>query len=113
MWQATWREQSKEQGQVYKKLADSKNQLTQLQTKLAHLEQGVPDAAYVPTMLKDLELAGKQHGIEVTGLRPMPVKNYAPGKDKDAGEAKPYEPLDLEAPRAAAATPICSTSFNR
>lgn len=93
---AQMREQSKEQRDIYKKLDASKVELTDLRTKLAHLEQGVPDAAYVPTMLKDLEMAGKQHGIEVTGVRPMPIKAQTPGKDKDAVEQKPYQPLDLE-----------------
>ena len=67
---AELREQDREQQQIFSKLEDSKKDLADLKAKLVHLEQGVPDPAYVPTMLKELELAGKQKGIEVTGLRP-------------------------------------------
>lgn len=89
-------EQSKEQQEIYKKLDASKQELADLKTKLSHLEAGVPDAAYVPTMLKDLELVGKAHGIEVTGLRPAQAKTPPPSKDKDVTTQKPYQPLDLE-----------------
>ena len=90
------REKDREQQLIYSKLEDSKKQLQDLQTKLVHLERGIPDAAYVPSMLKELELAGKQKGIEVTGLRPMATKTTTASKDKDDQTKKPYQPLDLE-----------------
>jgi Tfp pilus assembly protein PilO len=90
------RKQDQEQQKIFTQLDDSKKQLADLQTKLVHLEQGVPDAAYVPTMLKELELAGKKQGIEVTGLRPMTKRPTAGAKDKELNDQKPYQPLDLE-----------------
>lgn len=77
-------------------LDQSQTDLSQLQTKLAHLEQGVPMFAYVPTMLKELESTGKQHKIEVLGVRPVPKQqSSAPSKDKKPAR-KPYEELDIE-----------------
>ncbi len=90
------REQDREQNQIYVKLQQSQKDLQDLQTQLAHLEASVPDSAYVPTMLKELELAGKQKGIEVTGLRPATKKPSMGSKDKAADTQKPYMPLDLE-----------------
>jgi Tfp pilus assembly protein PilO len=89
-------EQAREQKQIYMKLADTQKDLADLQVKLSHLEQGVPEAAFVPTMLKELEDAGKQRSIEVLGVRPVTVKGPKYGKDPQADEDKPYEPLDLE-----------------
>jgi Tfp pilus assembly protein PilO len=90
------REQSREQTQLNAKLESTKKDLADLKDKLSHLEEGIPDAAYVPTLLKDLETVGKQHGIDVTGLRPVAVKAQPTAKDKDTSDVKPYQPLDLE-----------------
>jgi hypothetical protein len=46
------------------------------------LEQGVPEFAYVPTLLKELEAFGISNGIEVFGVRPMPNPVQTP-KDKE------------------------------
>ncbi len=89
-------EQAKEQQQIYLKLNDSQKTLLDLKSKLAHLEQGVPEAAYLPTMLKELELTGKQHGIEVTGIRPLAVKGPTFGKETNPDANKPYQPMDIE-----------------
>jgi len=78
------------------KLVQSSRDLADLRTQLAHLEQGIPDAAYVPTMLKELEAMGKTQSVEVTGLRPAAKKPAAFNGEKKSSEAKPYEPLDLE-----------------
>lgn len=89
-------EQVMEQHQLFAKLSDSKKSLEDLKSKLAHLEQGVPEAAYLPGMLKELEDAGKANGIEVTGVRPMTNKGPTYGKVTDPNASKPYQPLDLE-----------------
>lgn len=92
---AQLQEQTREQDKIYNKLAESKQQLTDLQTKLAHLEQGIPDSAFIPTMLKNLADFGKQQHVEVTGLRPVAVRSSTtPAKDK-FNDKKPYEPLDM------------------
>jgi Tfp pilus assembly protein PilO len=62
--------------------------------ELVHLERGVPAFAYVPTMLRELEAYGKQNGIEVLGIRPIPK---AEQKDKDGKKKKaPYEEISIE-----------------
>jgi Tfp pilus assembly protein PilO len=75
------------------KLADLNNEAAATGVKLAHLEQGVPEVAYVPTMLKELEAFGKKNGIAVFGVRPMMPPASAPDKKK---KAKPYEELIIE-----------------
>jgi Tfp pilus assembly protein PilO len=77
------------------KLLQAQRDLVGLKAHLAHLEQGIPDAAYVPTMLKELEALGKTQGVEVSGLRPA-VARVNPMAEKKPFDAKPYEPLDLE-----------------
>jgi len=62
--------------------------------KLAHLEKGITEIAYVPTMLKELESFGNKNGILVTGVRPVP-KVEVKGKEKKA-RTTPYEELTIE-----------------
>lgn len=67
-----------------------------LRAKLKHLEEGVPNFAYIPSMAKELELAGRSHGIEVLGVRP--VADPA-AKKEVAGEKKTrkaYEELTIQ-----------------
>ncbi|HMS54722.1 MAG TPA: type 4a pilus biogenesis protein PilO [Fimbriimonadaceae bacterium] len=67
--------------------------------KLAHLEKSVSEAAYVPTLLKELEAFGKASGIAVTGVRPVAQQQSKPGKDKDKDKKKarkPYVELGIE-----------------
>ena len=47
---------------VKKELDDSKAKLTDFSSKLQHLEAGISDAAYVPTLLTELEKVGKANG---------------------------------------------------
>lgn len=62
--------------------------------ELEHLEKGVPAFAYVPTLLRELELFGKKNGIEVLGVRPIPKVET---KDKNGKpKKKPYEELAIE-----------------
>jgi len=87
---------------VQKELDDSKAQLQETSEKLKHLEASVPDFAYVPTLLTELERVGKENGIEVLGVRPVPKPPEA--KKPDDGEvststvkqSKPYEELNIE-----------------
>lgn len=85
--------------EVQKMLADSQAKLTAMTTNLKHLEEGVPDFAYVPTLLSELEKWGKDNGIQVLGVRPMPKPVTAKDKDKTSGDRprkKVYEELDIE-----------------
>jgi Tfp pilus assembly protein PilO len=62
--------------------------------QLAHLEKGIPEIAYIPTMLKELETFGKANGIEVHGVRPVPAPKDKDSKNKR--KAKPYNELTIE-----------------
>lgn len=83
-----------------KDLADAETKLADCKTTLQHLEQGVPEAAYVPTLLKDLEEAGKRHDLTVTGVRPVaPDKKPNPAADAGAAgtaDTKAYDELNID-----------------
>jgi Tfp pilus assembly protein PilO len=80
---------------VQKALDDSEKDLTDTTAKLKHLEQGVPDFAYIPTMLGDLQAAGKASGLDVTGVKPMPAPPVNP-KQGEKQERKPYDEQLIE-----------------
>lgn len=79
-----------------KELADSAAKLAESQSKLNHLEKGVPDFAYIPTMLKELETTGKQQGIDVFGVRPITIAEPAKKSDGSKPKRKPYDELAIE-----------------
>ena len=82
---------------VEKDLAESEKRIADLKVKLSHLERGVPDYAYLPTMLRELERYGKACGVDVTGVRPIAAPPIA-GKPGDpmAGTQKSYDELTVE-----------------
>jgi len=93
----------KVQGQVkntatlQKELADSQASLQDSASKLQHLEVGVQDYAYVPTMLSELDKLGRASGIAVVGVRPMPKQASKKGAtDTESTKKKPYDELDIE-----------------
>jgi Tfp pilus assembly protein PilO len=79
-------------------LADSKSKLVSYQEKLAHLEGSVPDVAYIPTLLKELESMGIGHGIVVTGVRPAPIQATPalPREGEVKQEKKSYSEVEIE-----------------
>ena len=89
------KKEARSPSEVQKELDESTKKLLDCQALLTHLEQGVPDHAYLPTMLSELEKTGKANGIQVTGvkpiLRPAPVR-----KEGEKAKAKAYEELDIE-----------------
>lgn len=62
--------------------------------ELNHLEKSVPAFAYVPTLLRELELFGKEHGIDVLGVRPIP--KVEPKDKSGRPKKKAYEELAIE-----------------
>lgn len=78
---------------IQKNLEESQLEVNQAKERLAHLEKGVPQFAYIPTMLKELEALGKQQGIEVLGARPIP-KPVDPKADPK--KRPPYDELIIE-----------------
>lgn len=89
----------KDEDEVAALVKQSEEDLAQATTELEHLERSVPQAAYVPTMLRELEALGKANGIYVTGVRPRqdPPAPVNHGKDKDKKEEKkPYDEIVVE-----------------
>jgi Tfp pilus assembly protein PilO len=85
--------QAQDPTEVQRKLDTSKSQLDDCSSKLAHLEMGISDSAYVPTLLQQLEKFGLSNGIAVTGVRPVPKP---PTKKGETETRKAYEELNLE-----------------
>ncbi len=83
------------QRDVPEQLKASEADLTRIRAQLAHLERNVPDFAYVPTMLREVESVGKASGLQVVGIRPMD-KTDAAKAEEAKGIKKPYEELDIE-----------------
>lgn len=90
---------SKDATALRKSLADSQVSLQESSTKLQHLEEGVQDYAYVPTLLSELDKLGKASGIDVVGVRPLPrpvsTKKDESGQPEKV-KKKAYDELDIE-----------------
>jgi len=56
-----------------------------LQDRLSTLEPSLPDSAYIPTFLRQIEMLATNTGNEITTIRPKPlaVKPKGPGKEID------------------------------
>jgi Tfp pilus assembly protein PilO len=87
--------QVKAQRDVPAQLETSQRDLERVRSELAHLERNVPDFAYVPTMLKELESAGTASGLKVVGIRPIDKSDVAKA-DAAKGVRKPYDEIDIE-----------------
>lgn len=77
----------RDETEVQKELDDSVGRVASLNEKLKHLEAGVQDFAYIPTMLKELEDFGKRNTIQIIQVRPM----IAPEEPKKEGDVKKRE----------------------
>jgi Tfp pilus assembly protein PilO len=63
-------------------LREAKSQLAVRTAKLQHLEKDIPNVAYIPTMLRELEQVGLQSSLEVTGVRPVPPRPSSVGDSR-------------------------------
>jgi Tfp pilus assembly protein PilO len=83
---------------IDQRLTDIGEEKSALVTELRHLEQGVPTAAYVPTMLKELEEVGKTAGITVLGVRPVrtPAPSQAERRRSQRQKPKAYTEQKIE-----------------
>lgn len=78
---------------VQAQLVNAQKELTDCKNDLIHLEVGIPDHAYIPTLLADLEKVGNSNGIKVTGVKPL----IKPVVAKKEGERKkPYDEVNIE-----------------
>jgi Tfp pilus assembly protein PilO len=76
-------------------LVATSTKLKEFRTQLQHLEANVPDVAYVPTLMKELEAMGKSHNIVVTGVRPA-VQQAPPPTQEGAPKPKKKEYAEFE-----------------
>jgi Tfp pilus assembly protein PilO len=91
------RKQVEEQSQIAKRAEETNARLQQTATRLSHLELSVSQAAYIPTMLTELERTGKMSGLNVLGVRPIETPKPTTKDSKDApAKRKPYQELDIE-----------------
>jgi Tfp pilus assembly protein PilO len=79
---------------VRQELAAAETRLSELKIKLAHLEKGVPDYRYIPTLLTELEQFGNANGIHVTGVRPAIM--VAAAKPDEQQTSKAYDEINIE-----------------
>ena len=95
------KQNAKDPAEVQTELDQAIVRLNETRSKLTHLEQSVPEMEYIPTMLKELEKLGKECGIDVTGVRPIPRQAAKAPVKNENGEVtkvarKPYIELDIE-----------------
>ncbi len=88
------RSELKNDAELKKLLAESMVKLQATRERLAHLEKGVPDYAYLATMLRELAEAGKQSGITIMGVSQKPHAS-AP-REGEKPVRKPYIEQDIE-----------------
>ncbi len=91
---ATLCKEVKDEKAVQRELAESKKRVEDLKFKLVHLEAGVQDFAYIPTMLKELEEFGRKYNLEIIQVKPI-VSPVVPGKDKDSKQKSAYQELNV------------------
>ncbi|MBS1716936.1 MAG: type 4a pilus biogenesis protein PilO [Armatimonadetes bacterium] len=88
---------ARDEKQIRGDLDAAEAKVKQCSMELKHLELGVPDMAYVPTLLTELESVGNKCGIEVTGVRPVISKKPIAPKPVDGTERKKaYEEQEIE-----------------
>ncbi|MBI1755600.1 MAG: type 4a pilus biogenesis protein PilO [Fimbriimonas ginsengisoli] len=94
---ADLRKKDRTESSLRQELESATKHVADVQLRLNHLEEGVPTFAYVPTMLAELEKTGRDSGIMVLGVRPLPK----PPPQKTSADApkpkrKPYEEMEIE-----------------
>lgn len=93
---AELRQKIRDEGATKLQLEEGSKKLQESTDRLRHLEEGLPDLAYIPTMLTELERVGRESGIVVLGIRPMPKPAEPPKKDGSAPKKKDYQELGIE-----------------
>lgn len=78
--------------QVNADLIKSQEELETARIQLEHLERALPQEAYIPTLLKELEMLGTSKNVKITGIRPILVANTDPNAKDDEG----YQKLDID-----------------
>ncbi|MCX7799532.1 MAG: type 4a pilus biogenesis protein PilO [Fimbriimonadales bacterium] len=91
------RKEVEQQSQIAQRAEETAARLKRTAARLSHLELSVSQAAYIPTMLTELERTGKEAGLTVLGVRPIEAPKPTTKDGKDAPKRrKPYQELDIE-----------------
>jgi Tfp pilus assembly protein PilO len=78
-------------------LSATNAKLASYKQDLKHLEANVPDVAYIPTLMKELEVMGKDFNITVTGVRPAPQVGPPPKPEEGVTKKKKdYAEVEIE-----------------
>ena len=92
---AALRKEARDEKEVTAQLAKTGKAIETLRGKLHHLEAGVPQFAYIPSMTKELEAMGRGRGIEILGIRPMPAPAASKKTEGEKPERKAYQELTI------------------
>ncbi len=90
----TLRKELRDEKEVQAELEDAKKRVGDLKFKLNHLEEGVQQFAYIPTMLKELEQFGKRNKIQIIQVKPVVAPPSMKDQDKDKRRSA-YEELNV------------------
>jgi Tfp pilus assembly protein PilO len=93
---AELRKEARDPKDIQTELEETGAKVLEAKTQIEHLERGVPEFAYVPTMLTELEAFGKQHGIAVLGVRPIPKQEVKSKDGKAKKKKEPYQEIAIE-----------------
>ena len=91
---ATLRKSLRDDKEVQKDLDDSKKRVDDLKFKLKHLEEGVQQSAYIPTMMKELETYGRSYKMQIVQIKPI-VAPVNPNADKDDKKKSAYQEMNV------------------
>jgi Tfp pilus assembly protein PilO len=89
----TLKKELRDEKTVQAELTDAKKRVDDLKFKLVHLEAGVQDFAYIPTMLKELEQFGKKNNLDITQVKPI-ITPAPVGKDGEKRKSA-YQELNV------------------
>ncbi|MBS1708914.1 MAG: type 4a pilus biogenesis protein PilO [Armatimonadetes bacterium] len=94
------RAETPDEAKLEKQLQDAQAELYKASTNLKHLEGGVPTLAYVPTLLQELESAGKSQNLQVTVFKQAQTPTAQPasttGGDAKSLKDKPYDEVEFD-----------------
>ncbi|MCG9894035.1 MAG: type 4a pilus biogenesis protein PilO [Fimbriimonadaceae bacterium] len=82
-----------EEEELIASLQEADQKIVSLNQELTHLEMGVPQIAYIPTLLEEIEKVGWSSQVNVTGVRPIIPPPPPAGVER---ERKAYEEVEID-----------------
>ena len=84
----------KDEKSVQREFDETKAKIAGLKSKLSHLEHGIPQAAYVATMLHELEQFGTKNRLQILEVRPIVSEKSR--KEGDSEKKSAYEEQNIK-----------------